>query len=780
LSVPNRLDNLRSLRVSNVDVAFATAFGTLVSGLFLVGFIQSLGGSDVWIGFLSAIPSLMGLLQIPGAIWGRRFSSYKKYVMPGGLFWRIGYAPLVLLPFLPAPPALKLTLLMGCVLFASVATTLVNPVYNEWIAGMVPENSRGTFFARRNAIATAVGAVVGIFGALLLDAFRGKGQERLGFTVVYGLGVVCAIVSMVFFMRMQDLPRPNPVRQGLAEGVRTIGKPFGDKNFRRVLIFLGAAVLGQGFAGNLFSAYALESLKLDFKIVQGTAVSMAIGNVVAARFWGFLSDKYGNKPVLAIVATLLATNPIAWLATLPGHTTYNAILLLSTHVLMGMIWSGVNLCQFNIILATAEPEERASYIGAGMTITALLGGIAPLLGAFMMAGLRGSFDPVVAYKFVFATSMVLRGAAVLFLIPVDEKGSTGLRTALGALRRVTPRGVRAMRTLARTSDVETRAEAIQSVGAAGATLAADAVIKALHDPQPKVRRQAAEAIARLNHPEATLELIHQVEEHPDLLEEETIEALGQVGDARAIPALIRTLQSPRSLLRRAAARALGRVAQGDGEVTAALVRAADDPEDVDLRRTALQSLRRLEVREAVPVFRRALNDAHPSVRIAAAEAVAELDLREAAPELRASMAAYADEASSEAAYALGVVGGPEDIPLILREAERSRSMITRRRCLLGIARLLGVERESYRLMLLEGMERDNALLQTLNPAMRRSPRLRSALSRHSSGDESGAVLALIRFWKAGPSELVEGPVVEELFLVLAPAVAAHARAAGAP
>jgi hypothetical protein len=267
-------------------------------------------------------------------------------------------------------------------------------------------------------------------------------------------------------------------------------------------------------------------------------------------------------------------------------------------------------------------------------------------------------------------------------------------------------------------------------------------------------------------------LIHQVEEHPDLLEEEMIEALGIVGDARAIPALIRTLQSPRAVLRRTAARALGRTGQGEPEVTLALVKAADDPDDVDLRRTALQSLRRLEVREAGEVFRRALSDPHPSVRIAAAEAVAELELSEAAPELRASMETYADEASSEAAYALGVVGTMADVGLIIREAARSGSMITRRRCLLGVARLLGVEREAYCLMLLEGMERDNALLQMLNPAMRRSPRLRSALSRYSSGDEAGAFDALIRGWKSAPAELQGVPVVDELFLVVTPAVAA--------
>lgn len=771
MTQPNRLANLRSLRVSNIDVAFATSFGTLVSGLFIVGFIQSLGGSDVWIGLLSAIPSLIGVIQIPGAIWGRGFSSYKRFVMPGGLIWRLCYLPLVILPFLPVPAGLKLTLLMTCVLLASVATTLVNPIYNEWIAEMVPDNSRGVFFARRNAIATAVGALVGIVGALLLDTFRSQGREPLGFTVVYGLGAVCAAISMFFFLQMQDLPRAKPIRQNLREGIRAIGHPFGDANFRRVLIMLAVAVLGQQFAGNLFSAYALESLKLDFKIVQGTAVSMAVGNVLSARFWGFLSDKYGNKPVLAIVLAMLAANPIAWLATIPGNNTYNAILLLSTHVIMGITWSGINLCQFNLILATAKPEDRANYIGAGMTVIALMGGISPLLGATMMATLRPMVDVVFAYKLVFGTCLTLRAVAVFFIFPIQELGSIGLRTALGDLRRVTPRGMKAMRSLSRSTDVEMRADAISRVGNEGVTLAADEVLKALHDPQPRIRRQAAATLARLQDSRATAELIHQIEDHPDLLEEETVEALGTLGNPSAIPALIRTLQSPRAILRRAAARSLGRVGVGDARAVEALVAAAGDPDDVDLRRVALQSLRVLGAQEGAEVMRRAVHDPHPSVRIAAAEAIAELELREAAPDLRRSLAIFTDEASSEAAYALGAVGEVGDIPAILAEAVRSHSMITRRRCLLGVARLLGVEGETYRLMLKEGMERDSALLQLLGPAMKRQKKLNGALSRFSSGDEAGAVDALTHVWRDAPAGLLDGSIVEELFLVAAPAVA---------
>src|SRR6185369_7392917 len=106
--------------------------------------------------------------------------------------------------------------------------------------------------------------------------------------------------------------------------------------------------------------------------------------------------------------------------------------------------------------------------------------------------------------------------------------------------------------------------------------------------------------------------------------------------------------------------------------------------------------------------------------------------------LRESLGRFQDEASAEIAYALGAVGTEDDIPLILNEAARSVSVITRRRCLLGVARLLGVERESYRLMLAEGMVRDTMLQQMVRPLLKSKPRVRAAVERFGAGDEVGA------------------------------------------
>src|SRR5438105_12305804 len=107
----NRLQSLRSLRIANLDGAFATAFVALTSGSFLVGYMKHLGASDAWIGLLAALPNLSGILQIPGGVLGRRFESYKQYVGPGGFTWRALYAPLIILPVLHMSAELALTLL---------------------------------------------------------------------------------------------------------------------------------------------------------------------------------------------------------------------------------------------------------------------------------------------------------------------------------------------------------------------------------------------------------------------------------------------------------------------------------------------------------------------------------------------------------------------------------------------------------------------------------------------------------------------------------------------
>ncbi|BBO22888.1 MAG: MFS transporter [Fimbriimonadaceae bacterium] len=763
---PNRLQTLRTLRFATLDAAFATAFATLVTGAFLVGFVRYLGGSDAWVNLLVALPSMLGVLQIPGAIWGRGVESYKRFVLPGALIWRLLYLPLVALPLLPLPDTWRLTFLAVCVSLAGAAVLLVNPIYNDWLAELVPPSSRGWYFGRRQMIATAVGALAGTLMGLVLDAFERSGNEALGYSVVFGVGWVCAVASFTMFLFMRDLTRERPIRMPLKRAIVSFVGPLKDHGFRPVLGFLAVFVIGQVFPGNLFSAFALESLKMPFTVIQFAAATHALGSIALTPFWGYLADRYGNRPVLALLSIGLAFSPLMWLFCFPGRDVANAAILISGHVFSGAVWGGVALCQLNLLFATAKTEDRATYIGVGLALQAIVGGLAPLAGAATMEILRGVLAAPDAYKVVFSVTMGLRFTSVFFLLPVREAGSLRLREAFRQLKQVNPAGFRAVKRLARSTDPSRRGDAIRSAAKSRFTLAVDEIAKSLHDPSPSVRREAALALATMGTERAVVELVHQLTEHQDLVEEETIEALGQIGDPRALESLVLHLQNPRSNLRRAAAKALGKL--GCKEAEQPLISAASDPNDADLRRSSLQALRVLGSTAAIDVVAEALRDPYPSLRIAAAEAVAEIGFRELASVLRETLGRHGDEAESEMAYALGAVGDEGDIPRILGIAAQCRSVITRRRCLLGVARIVGVESTAYRLFMTEGFERDAALLSMASSGGRRDPSVRAALDHFSSGDEKGALRLLLRRPQCKVLKPLLDYEVEESFLVAYP------------
>ncbi len=740
MAAPSRLESLNSLRNATADVAFATAFGTLISGSYIVGFIQHLGGGDVWIGLVAAIPALAGLLQIPGAAFGKSHTSFKKFVQWGGGLWRIFHVPLIFLALLPIANEIKLLLILLFVGLAGIATQFVSPTYNEWIGNLVPDRSRGWYFSQRTLVSSAVGMVVGMAGAWLLDRFKGTDYESQGFALVFAIGVVCALISWIYFQKMGDLNRENVQKVDLSSVVGVVKEPFQDKNFRKVMLFVGIFWIGASFPGNLFSAYALESLKMDFTVLQLTSVTHTLGTILTVKMWGWLADKYGNKPVLLLLLIGVTFTPIMWISTSPALPAWqNAAILIGFHIFPGIFWSGIGVTTMNLYLATSTTEQRGNYLASALTVQAIVSFIAPIAGSALMAGLRVPLGAVDAYKWVFIVSMAGRGLAAIALIPVKERGAVSLGETVRTLVRVRPQGMAAMRAMRSVSDHRQRESAIRKVGLSQFTLATDELKTALSDPSPRVRREAADALGRLGTEEAANALIEFIKDQPENVEDETLEALGNTPGTRNAEILTNYLADPSPILRRAAAKSLGKL--GDPIAAKALAEAARQPGDPDLRRAAIQALRLMGSDDPFN-YHDALFDNHPSVRTAAAEAVAELKISELAEPLRQSLEWLKDEGASETAYALGVVGKPEDIPLIASVAQVAIGATKIRRCLLGVASLMGVENEAYRFLTMEEVTRDNTLLQTVRASIKKDPILRKAIEEYSAGQEQEAIATL--------------------------------------
>lgn len=616
----------------------------------------------------------------------------------------------------------------------------------------------------------------------MLDSFRASGREELGFSVLFGIGVLCSLGSMAFFLAMQDSVRAAPVKVGLRESLRQFRTPLQSPNFRRVLVFVAVFAFGAMLAGGLFIAFARETLQLSYTAIQLTQVAHALGTLVSSAAWGYLTDRYGNKPILTILTAGTVLTPVVWLVCQPGRPEFNTAVLVVGHVYNGIVWSGVGVAQMNLWLATGDDEDRANYLGMAVALQAVCSGVAPLVGAALMSLLRPELGTEHAYKWVFALVMAVRLASVFLLLPVHEAGSVGLRRTLRGLRKVSPKGLLALRAINRSAEPGERARAVADVGRANLALGADELVAALSDPVPRVRREAAAAIERLADPGTVPSLVAFMHENPDLVEEDTIAALGAVATPEAVQALQGFLDDPRAILRRAAAKALGAV--GDPSAVASLVAAAQ-AEDRGLRRAALQALRVIGEPSAAEVIAANLSHESPSVAVAAAEAAAETDAPSLAAPLRAALSQPPPEAVGELAYALACRGSDSDLGLLVHAARTATTPAIRRRCLLGVARRLGVEGDAYRLFTTEGFARDRLLVKLVGPTLRSEPRLRAAARSLAGGDEAQALRALAHMPGAEWAFDTSLPAVPELALVALVAAARRAsgslpRAAGKP
>ncbi|WP_292521130.1 HEAT repeat domain-containing protein [Methanoculleus sp.] len=133
----------------------------------------------------------------------------------------------------------------------------------------------------------------------------------------------------------------------------------------------------------------------------------------------------------------------------------------------------------------------------------------------------------------------------------------------------------------------------------------------------------------------------------------------------AIEFLIRALSDPHSTVRIAAAEGLGEI--GDDSSVGALILLLDDPER-DVRIAAAGALGQIGDARAIIPLVRLFGDGYPTVRSAAAAAVAafgpdafeplEVALDDAVPAVRVT-----------AARAIGIIGNPRSIPLLIRHLE---------------------------------------------------------------------------------------------------------------
>lgn len=377
-----------------------------------------LGAGTLQIGLLATIPALFGaIMQWAGVLAMGHFSSRRRLIVTGVVCQAAVWLPMALLPFVFAHS--HQAAIVGLIILAMVyqgSGGLVTPIWNSLIGDLVKEDMRGRFFGRRNRITG-----INTFLALVVAGLVLEGTKRLeyavaGFAFIFVASAVARLFSAHWLSKYSD-PRRKAPPHPETDSWKGFLAARGRSGFVRFALFAATINLAVAFSGPYFSLYMLRDLQFSyFQFTLVTAAS-AIAQFLTFRYWGELSDRFGNKKILNVCGYGIATVPLLWL------TSAKVWVMIILQIWGGFVWAGYSLAAANYMFDAIEPEQRARAAAFQGLLNGVFVCVGSLAGGLVASHLPAQihlgpwlWQPVSVLLFIFAISGLMRLLAASTLL----------------------------------------------------------------------------------------------------------------------------------------------------------------------------------------------------------------------------------------------------------------------------------------------------------------------------------------------------------------------------
>lgn len=357
------------------DLAWASITGAFSGGVVLVAFALALGASPVQVGLLAAIPLIAQAAQLPATLMIERLRRRRLIGVLTITAARVLILALALLPLLGSLP-----LALGLLIAAHVLISLLHAVggcaVNAWLHQLIPPAELGRFFARRLVAGTIVACLATLAAGALVD--RSLFDDKLAaYGAAFAIAGLAGFVSSWYLARA---PEPQMLHAGPPRPVaEQMLRPFMDRNFRKLLIFMGAWTVAANITGPFLTVYLIEQRGYSLSTVTLQSITSQLATALTLYLWGRLSDRLSNKAVLAValpvhfmcMLTLVLADAIQ---SPPGQLA----LLYLIHGVLGVATGGIGLATGNLGLKLSPQGQGTAYLAAIGLVCAVTGGIAPI------------------------------------------------------------------------------------------------------------------------------------------------------------------------------------------------------------------------------------------------------------------------------------------------------------------------------------------------------------------------------------------------------------------
>lgn len=372
----------QGLRLSIVEGALSTVHVSITTGAFLTGFALLLGANDFQLGLIGAMPFIGQMFTFVGAYLEARLGKRRELTFWTALGSRVLWGVFALLPFLNNLGSARMPIFLVVFAISQILLGIAGNAWISWMSDLVPARQRGRYFGRRNNVA-AISAMVSTWVAgKALDYYIAAGQEALGYAVIFGVSIICAIAGALVLRRQPEPPVTTPRSMGIGE---MLTAPMKHRTFRGFALAAAGWAIVTGIASPFFNAYGLQTLHLSYATLALMAIATSAVTLVAQPVVGRLQDRYGDKRVLVVSTFGVVMLPWGWILATPTFL----LPLWLTSTFAGVFWPGITQGFTNMLMDRAPAQGRGAYVAAysatsgGATFAAsLLGGVlATALGA---------------------------------------------------------------------------------------------------------------------------------------------------------------------------------------------------------------------------------------------------------------------------------------------------------------------------------------------------------------------------------------------------------------
>ena len=391
----------RALKISTIAGSLGMAWFAICFGVPITMLMEALSGTGVAIGLIVTIQQLAMLIQVPSALFFESMPSRKKLwgilAVIHRLFWFIP----AFVPFLFSDtPSVAATAILAAIAASAVIGQVCGPMWQGWMADLIPEKISGRFWGIRQSIVTVSFLVATGFSGWILDLFpdpRKPGGSYTGFTIVFSIAAVLGVVDILVHLLVPE-PRHGTYRKhvDLLDLMDRIVAPLKNPDFRWMTFSLSLWYLAFGIIGSFGMVYLRREFNFSYTELSMLAVSASIGPVLCGILNGYIVDKIGARTFCAILMFAVPLMSFAWFFLSYGKIVFDIpffntfavseplLLLLSVNLAAGALCGGVGICQLHLINVLSPRDGRGMAIAAHWTIIGLMSASGPIIGGTVM------------------------------------------------------------------------------------------------------------------------------------------------------------------------------------------------------------------------------------------------------------------------------------------------------------------------------------------------------------------------------------------------------------